>query len=383
MADHVFVCYAREDQSFVLALAQHLKEQRIPLWLDQWDLPAAGGNWNTQIDDALYDCACMLLVLSPAAVKSQRVEGEWVTALEEQKPIIPVLFQPCRIPSRLRLLQRIDLVAKGMDDTINLERLVVTLGGNRSVPVLPSPSLSPIIVPPPPPVLAPSFRNSIGMEFVLVPAGEFRMGGSDAGAYDDEKPVHLVRITKPFYLGKYQVTQGQWEAVMGTNPSYFPGDPNRPVEQVSWEETQEFVRRLGEQEGKAYRLPTEAEWEYAARAGSTGAYCFGDDESQLKDYAWYNANAKGTTHPVGQLQPNAWGLYDVHGNVAEWCHDGLRTYTDASMSDPFGPTTAGADRVIRGGNWRWHAQDVRSAYRSAFSPGLRYGNLGFRCASSV
>src|SRR4029434_679147 len=156
--------------------------------------------------------------------------------------------------------------------------------------------------------------NSLGMPFVLVPAGEFLMGSADGA--DDERPVHTVRISQPFYLGQYAVTQAQLQAVMESNPSQFTGDPNRPVEQVSWEDVQEFIRRLHAREGgAAYRLPTEAEWEYAARAGSTTAYCFGDDPRQLREYAWYSENSGGQTHPVGQLKPSAWGLYDMHGNV--------------------------------------------------------------------
>jgi len=148
-------------------------------------------------------------------------------------------------------------------------------------------------------------RNSIGMEFVLIPAGTFQMGSDDSNAYEDEKPVHTVRLTQPFYLGKHEVTQGQWQAVMGNNPSRFTGDPSRPVETVSWDDVQEFIRRLNSREGGAmYRLPTEAEWEYAARAGTTTRWSFGDDASQLRRYAWYEGNAGGQTHPVGQLQPN-------------------------------------------------------------------------------
>src|SRR5262249_22212291 len=130
--------------------------------------------------------------------------------------------------------------------------------------------------------LDPAFRNNVGMDFVLIPAGEFQMGSENGSP--DEKPVHLVRISQPFYLGKYQVTQAQWERIMGNNPSWSKGDPDRPVENVSWDEVQVFLQQLKERDGKSYRLPTEAEWEYAARAGSTSAYCFGDDPQLLKGY---------------------------------------------------------------------------------------------------
>jgi formylglycine-generating enzyme required for sulfatase activity len=214
------------------------------------------------------------------------------------------------------------------------------------------------------------------MQFALIPAGEFQMGS--ISGYDNERPVHTVRISKPFYLGHHEVTQGQWEAVMGNNPSRFKGDANRPVETVSWEEVQKFIEKLNAKEGGTkYRLPTEAEWEYTARAGSTTAYSFGDDSGQLSKYAWFGANAGNTTHPVGQLQPNAWGLYDMYGNVWEWVQDWYGAYAAEPVTDPQGPAS-GSGRVIRGGSWRDDAGYCRSAYRGSDAPGYRYDHLGFR-----
>jgi formylglycine-generating enzyme required for sulfatase activity len=226
--------------------------------------------------------------------------------------------------------------------------------------------------------LPPTFRNRIGMEFVLIRAGEFYMGSEDGE--DNEKPVHLVRITRPFYLGKYQVTQIQWEAVMGSNPSHFTGDPNRPVENVSWNDTQEFLQRLGEKEkGYLYRLPTEAEWEYAARAGKWTEYCFGDDPQLLRKYAWYDENSGGTTHPVGQLKPNVWGLYDMHGNVWEWVQDWFEEtyYQKSPTDDPQGPA-AGQFRVLRGGSSLDYAGDARCAFRHGGLPDDVFDLIGFR-----
>jgi formylglycine-generating enzyme required for sulfatase activity len=222
-----------------------------------------------------------------------------------------------------------------------------------------------------------AMTNSIGMEFVRIPAGEFQMGSNEGNA--DERPVHRVRISEPFYLGKYEVTQGQWEAVMGTNPSRFTGHPHRPVETVSWEEVQEFIQRLNRQEGwEVCRLPTEAQWEYAARAGTTTAWY----ENDVDAIAWYAENSGKKTHEVGQKRPNAWGVYDMLGNVWEWNDDGRRTYTRASVTDPRGPTDAGARRVFRGGGWGHPAQVVRAASRGWFGPGRRDDFLGFRCSSS-
>ena len=215
----------------------------------------------------------------------------------------------------------------------------------------------------------------------MIPAGDFMMGSpdSDKDAQGDEKPQHQVRITKPFYLGKYLVTQEQWEAIMGKNPSHFKG-PKNPVEMVSWDDCQEFLKRLNEKAGRGkFELPSEAQWEYACRAGSATLYCFGDDRSKLGEYAWYDANSGSKTHPVGGKKPNAWGLSDLHGNVWEWCQDWYDSgyYAKAPMDDPTGPA-AGWLHVARGGSWDRPAGRCRSAVRDYEDLGDRYFNLGFR-----
>jgi formylglycine-generating enzyme required for sulfatase activity len=231
-----------------------------------------------------------------------------------------------------------------------------------------------------------NYSNSIGMEFILIPAGSFTMGADKdfEEADDDETPQHWVRISKPFYLGIYEVTQAQWTAVMENNPSkYKYDDRSNPVEQVSWDDAQAFIERLNAKEGHSrYRLPTEAEWEYAARAGSTSAYSFGNDSGQLGRYAWCGVDWDlGLTHPVGQKQPNAWGLYDMYGNVWEWVQDwyGENYYRSSPATDPAGPWS-GWRRVVRGGNWSSLAWSCRSANRGSYPPGSRDDRLGFRLA---
>ena len=227
------------------------------------------------------------------------------------------------------------------------------------------------------------FANSINIEFILIQAGSFMMGSPPNSEERNETPLHKVTISKPFYLGKYQVTQEQWEAVMGNNPSRFKG-PKHPVDSVSWNDTQEFIKRLNAKERhNRYRLPTEAEWEYAARAGTTTAYFFGDDSSALSGYAWYFGSSDSASHPVGQKPPNAWGLHDVHGNVFELTHDwfGGRYYADSPKTDPKGPSS-GAGRVARGGSWSYNAESARSAYREFIMPDSRGGDVGFRLALS-
>ena len=244
--------------------------------------------------------------------------------------------------------------------------------------------------------------NSLGMEFVLMPAGSFQMGSENGGT--DEKPVHTVTFQRPFYLGKFQVTQVQWQAMMGNNPSYFKGD-NLPVEQVSWNDCQEFLKKLNaKKDGYTYRLPSEAEWEYACRAGTTGDYAreldvigwYGNNSGRKKldaDEIWKTDQANYgqrlldngcQTHPVGQKTPNAWGLYDMHGNVWEWCQD---WYQDSYKGAPTDGSAweLGSDkqyRVLRGGSWDVGAGGCRSAFRFWCFPGNLVRIVGFRVVAA-
>ncbi len=223
------------------------------------------------------------------------------------------------------------------------------------------------------------YKNSVGMELVLVPDGEFLMGSPrrEPGRDGSERPQHEVRITKAFYIGAHEVTQEQYAAVMGKNPSKFPGARN-PVERVSWHDAVEFCARLSEKDGQTYRLPTEAEWEYACRGGSTTAYSFGSAPRRLGDHAWYSRNSGEKPHEVGLKLPNAWGLYDVHGNVWEWCQDWYDDdYRSSTAEDPTGPTS-GTYRCVRGGSWFDYPTPLRSAARGRdFAPN-RVDDHGFR-----
>jgi formylglycine-generating enzyme required for sulfatase activity len=227
--------------------------------------------------------------------------------------------------------------------------------------------------------------NQAGIEFVLVPAGSFMMGSTDElmvrlnGSTNgvDSVPVHQVTISQPFYMGRYEVTQAQWQAVMGNNPSSFKDcGGNCPVEQVSWDDAQNFINKLNESnDGFRYRLPSEAEWEYACRAGTTGDYA-----GTLSEMAWYSDNSGSKTHAVGGKQPNAWGLADMHGNVWEWCQDWYhQTYQGAP---PDGSAWLSGEeqkyRVMRGGSWKAHADGTTSAYRYWGTPDDRFNYLGFR-----
>ena len=282
-------------------------------------------------------------------------------------------------------------------------------------------------------------ENSIGMKLVLIPAGEFEMGSTPEeiawalaegtknkedsryfGRVPSESPQHRVKISRPFYLGMYHVTQGEYEKLIGVNPSAFTGKQmevslfkpplseeevkyrpekcklmagkntgRHPVETVSWDEALEFCRRLSampaeQAAGRVYRLPTEAEFEYACRAGTTTRWYCGDDEAGLVDVAWFGKNAARVTHPVGEKRPNAWGLYDMRGNVNQWCADwfGQDYYKQSPAADPGGPA-AGVERVQRGGNCGSEASRCRSAFRSCFGPGGRSRLMGFRVVAEI
>ncbi|MBI2900609.1 MAG: formylglycine-generating enzyme family protein [Planctomycetes bacterium] len=223
--------------------------------------------------------------------------------------------------------------------------------------------------------------GGVKMEFVRIKAGEFMMGSGNGEA--DEKPVHEVTISRDFWMQTTETTQAQWEAVMGKKPSYFKG-ADLPVEDVSWENCREFMKKLNEKakeqlEGKTAGLPTEAQWEYACRAGSTGKWCFGDDENKLGDYAWHQGSLKGNTQPVGQRKPNSWGLCDMHGNVWEWCEDWYGVYPSEAVTDPNGPAS-GKQRCLRGGSWVNAAAEVRASVRLKGFPLNRVRLVGFRVA---
>jgi formylglycine-generating enzyme required for sulfatase activity len=400
----IFLCHATEDKAQVRAVYQQLKALGFAPWLDEVDI-LPGQDWDYEIEQALETADFVLVFLSTRSVeKVGYVQREFRRALyhAEEMPegfihTIPVKLDDCTVPRRFSRHQWANLYESGA-----FERIVRALqhGLQQRGQPLPEPLTSvrpetaplPILEPSPRTGIAerpattdialePSFSNSIGMEFVLILAGTFIMGSpdSDTEAQPNGKPAHRVTISQPFYLGKYPVTQRQWEAVMGKNPSRFKGNPNYPVEHVSWGDAQAFLHHLNEREGKRdYRLPTEAQWEYACRAGTeTPRY-----HADVSAIAWYEGNSNYQTHPVGQKLPNAWGLHDMLGNVWEWCDDGVRTYTTDAVIDPGVPTHASGQHVIRGCSWNFPALFVRATARYWLSVGVHHDDLGFRCACS-
>ena len=225
-------------------------------------------------------------------------------------------------------------------------------------------------------------KNGISIEMVKVEAGSFNMGATPEmeNPYDSEKPVHRVTLTNNYYIGKYEVTQALWQAVMGSNPSYFKGD-DLPVEKVSWDDCQDFISKLNAMTGKRFRLPSEAEWEYAARGGKKSRGYQYSGSNTLGDVAWYYGNSGPKTHAVGTKQPNELGIYDMTGNVWEWCQDWFGSYSSSPQTNPTG-AASGSIRVCRGGSWNYSAGLCRTSYRGNNSPDDRFSYLGLRLVLS-
>ena len=243
------------------------------------------------------------------------------------------------------------------------------------VPAVPSNTISDDVITIP-------VKDGICIEMVKVEAGTFMMGATSEmkNPYDDEKPVHQVTLTNDYYMGKYEVTQALWQVVMGKNPSYFKGD-NLPVNYVRWKDCQRFISKLNSMTGRKFRLPTEAEWEYAARGGKKSRGYQYSGSSNISDVAWYDGNSGDKTHPVGTKQANELGIYDMTGNVLEWCQDWYGSYYSSSQTNPTG-ATSGSRHVNRGGSWHSNVRRSSSSCRYGVIYVDRDLDLGFRLALS-
>ncbi|MEA5487509.1 MULTISPECIES: caspase, EACC1-associated type [Pseudanabaena] len=322
-----------------------------------------------------------------------------------------------KILGQLKDLQ--DILGLRDEDVISIHQRFITVAVEPS-PQTPAVAKSfvvkdePVIVTPkqPDPILKFEIGNGINLEMVYIPSGKFMMGSPpEENGYEDERPQIKDVNVAAFYMGKYEVTQAQWQAIMGNNPAKFKNNLQNPVESVSWDDAQEFCKKLSQKTEREFRLPSEAEWEYACRAGTTTRYYFGEDEKELGGYGWFGNNSgkqpldtdriwqevqqdatkylevlsknECQTHPVGQKKPNAWGLYDMHGNVWEWCQDSYEKY--GGESDLIRKTgkaivkeNDNRSRLLRGGSWNTSAQGCRSAYRYYFYARVQRSNVGFR-----
>lgn len=230
----------------------------------------------------------------------------------------------------------------------------------------------------PPNQIGETWTNNLGMTFTYIPAGRFMMGSpADDASRSDDEAQHPVILTNPYLLGITEVTQEQWQKVMGENPSHFKGK-SLPVEKINWDDALAFCQKLAKIDGRRYRLPTEAEWEHACRAGTETAYYFGDNPDDLRSVAWYRDNSRKTSRPVQQKPANPWGLYDIHGNVFEWCHDWYTPQPPQTLTkNPKGPST-GTKRILRGGAWYAKQEACRAAYRGWNTPDSRLYTYGLR-----
>ena len=365
----IFLSYKSEDRAKAQIIAKALESHGYSVWWDRIILP--GQTFEDVIENELSAANCIVVLWSKESVKSNWVRTE-ASEGKMRKILIPVLIEDVIPPLAFRHMNAAKLMDwNGTSPHHEFDRLIQSVGGKlgRAAPMHsrePEQEKER--------TEDKTVTNTIDMKFALIPKGEFMMGSEE---YDWEKPVHTVTISKPFYLSVYQLTQREWETVMGNNPSDFKGD-NQPVENVSWDDVQEFIKKLNEKENThKYRLPSEAEWEYAVRARTTTRYSFGDGDSKLDEYAWYSENSD-KTHPVGKKKANQWGLYDMHGNVWEWVQDEWHGNYDSAPTDGSAwEDGVSADRVLRGGGWVADAGDCRSADRD-FGPGNRSRFLGFR-----
>jgi len=421
MSDHVFICYARDDEAFVLQLGEKLKGRGVPVWLDQWDIPP-GSDWDRSIDDAIYDCGKFIIVLSPQAVESTEVRGELRTALDENKRIIPVIHSTCRVPRQLRTIQHVDFTTRGPDDESALKQLLRTLETSINIRVARQVEATDKTVQeaeraraepeakkkeelrraqaehaakthlPPGTVFRDRVRDgSQGPEMVLVPAGTFKMGDIQGKGDDFEKPVHSVSIPKPFAMGRFQITFEEYDRFASATSRPLPNDRGwgrgrQPVINVSWEDAVEYSKWLSEQTDKQYRLPTESEWEYAARAGTETAYWWGNEITPgMANFAGTDNSWDGKqTSPVGSFKPNPFGLYDTAGNVWESVQDSWHeNYKGAPTDGSAWEEKDDGQRVIRGGSWGSRPGTLRSSNRGRGNAGSGSGRLGFRLAQDL
>ncbi len=425
MAD-IFIGYASEDRSRVKALAEALEQQGWSVWWDWKSIPV-GKTWRQAIEEGLEAARSILVLWS-----SESIGKDWVIDEadfgKERKILVPVIIDDVRPPIGHRQIQAASLIEWQGEVSHTgfrqIKQALISILGN------PEPEETKGLIGPAEQMLSEppeTFSNSIGMKFVLIPMGGFMMGNHVSPEETNSKlsgilewnkhkrPQHKVLINKSFYLQTTAVTVGQWrmfiketdhkteaetdggitildglewkiKKVANWDNPEFSQDDRHPVTCVSWRDVLVFIRWLNRlKDTNKYRLPSEAEWEYACRAGTLTEFSFGDNMQKLGKYAWYEDNSKGQTHPAGKKKPNPWGLYDMNGNVREWVEDdwhlgynGAPDDGHAWIDEPRGPY-----RVLRGGSWRGQAHDCRSDYRSCGSPNNRNNDIGFRLVWSV
>ncbi|MCC6463308.1 MAG: SUMF1/EgtB/PvdO family nonheme iron enzyme [Saprospiraceae bacterium] len=395
-----FIIYARKDESFKNDLLLHLRSALIPSHLEVWQdgeiLP--GEDWAEKIGQQLAAADLFLVLLSVHSLTSEFIQNvELKKALDKKSHIVPILVRNCfwqnhsvfaglqGLPRNMKPVSAFSdhddawtEVMSHLHELVEATWKAKAQAAKAAAPTASAPKTATLKAAPPPEPIPPLPGLP---DMVLVKGGTFTMGSpkTEADRSDDETQ-HPVTLSD-FEIGKYPVTQQLWQDIMGNNPSGFKGD-DLPVEKVSWDDVQDFLQKLNARyPGQRYRLPTEAEWEYAARGGNQSKGFIYAGGNNLDEVGWYAGNSELKTHPVGQKKANELGLYDMSGNVWEWCADWYGAYPSGPQTNPPGPEP-GSSRVIRGGSWYYNPQDCRVAYRHHWRPGGRGSNVGFRLASS-
>ncbi len=406
----IFFSYSKKDRERVLPIIGGLEDEGYTVWWD--DNLLAGEEWTAEIEAQITACECVVVAWSGEAVASRWVKRE-ARYGDNNGILVPIRIERVTPPFEFDDVQYIDLLTWSGDRANGRWRALVKAVKAKAGP--PAQDPAPDTAPPRPEPrpdpeppraasrprqgdVAPSWAtggtgtdkfgswadltlDGVTQRLRWSEPGSFMMGSpeDEEGLWAYEGPRHKVTLTKGFWLFDTPVTQALWEGVMGNNPSRFKG-ADRPVERVSWDDTQAFLDRINSRvPGLEFTLPTEAQWEYACRAGTDGPNYLGGAD-RLAELAWYDENNGRETHPVKGKAPNDWGLYDMLGNVWEWCDDGRRAYDGAPVTDPAGSQQTGSSRALRGGSWNASARGVRAAGRVAVTPDDRDDNIGFRCA---
>jgi len=373
----VFVSYAHKDGHLVYPEIKGLHESGVRIWFDGGIDP--GNEWPEDIGKALLKAQMFLVFITPSSVESQNVRNEINFAINKKKPFLAVHLQETQLPVGLELrMGDIQAILKyRMTEENYNKKLLYTFSAILKHQKTEENYNKKLLSTFPESVVEEQKKTEI--EMVLIPAGTFLMGSPESEEVRlDNETQHEVTLTNPFFMGKYPVTQEQWESVMENNPSVRTKGAKLPVTDVSWEDCQEFIKKLNDKTKGSYRLPTEAEWEYACRAGTSTAYSFGDNITP-KDA---NLSQSKIDKPVavGSYKPNAFGLYDMHGNVFEWCEDWYEDYPEGAATDPKGPATE-EFKVLRGGSFfHLNVLTARSFMRVFQRPTYRRDFVGFRLA---